>query len=675
VRSRRSSRARGWALPLTAVAAATVAGALLLAGPASPAGAHATLVGTVPAADAVVDAVPSAVELQFDEPVEALDDAVRVFGPGGERADVGTVETADGGATLRAPLDADATGTYTVAWRVTSEDSHTLTGSFVFHNGTQTGAVEVSDSGGGPDNGIVGGIGRWLGLAGTIAAVGAAALALLRSGGPRTDPATPALGDGFDPTAPASGAGNGDATDAAGPGGGNGDAAPRGLGGDGTGTDAGADRAAGAVITPRRGSGALAAGGSGAPAGGVGAPPGGAAAGTLTAAEVRVAERADGALALGTGPAALAVSPAVDAPSALLRTLTVAGALAGAVGAFVTLVAVLAHSVGRGLIDAVSLVTDVAPDSRTGQLALVRIALALAAAAAAAVAPLWRRSPLPALALAAGSRVATSLAGHAWTAPDRGIAVTADLAHLGAVAVWVGGVVALLAVLPLETRDGRVRLATRFSGLALAAAVVVAVSGTVSGWQQVRTLDGLTSTTYGRLLLAKVAGFVVLVVVGWVNRSRLVPLVGRTVAPLQRSLRVETLVAAVVLAVTAALIHQPPARTEATSGPFDTSAVTESAAAPGARVDATVDPAQAGNNDIHLFFYAGEGTEPLTVDAVQVTAATTDVPARRLQVTPVTTNHVTVAGASLPSAGTWTIEVTAVRAGEPLVFTLEVPIA
>jgi hypothetical protein len=63
------------------------------------------------------------------------------------------------------------------------------------------------------------------------------------------------------------------------------------------------------------------------------------------------------------------------------------------------------------------------------------------------------------------------------------------------------------------------------------------------------------------------------------------------------------------------------------------------------------------------------------MDAVQVTAATGDVPARSLQVIPVTPDHVTVAGASLPSPGTWTIEVTAVQAGVPLVFTFEVPIA
>jgi methionine-rich copper-binding protein CopC len=127
-----------------ALVAALVLGAGLLLADASPAGAHATLIGTVPAADAMLDAAPGAVELQFDEPVEVTDGAVQVFGPGGERVDRGTVDT-DDGMTLRAPLDAGDTGTYTVAWRVTSEDSHTITGSFVFHNGTQTGAVTLAD--------------------------------------------------------------------------------------------------------------------------------------------------------------------------------------------------------------------------------------------------------------------------------------------------------------------------------------------------------------------------------------------------------------------------------------------------------------------------------------------------------------------------------------------------
>jgi copper transport protein len=374
----------------------------------------------------------------------------------------------------------------------------------------------------------------------------------------------------------------------------------------------------------------------------------------------------------GRGRDATTGTTATTTAMARLRTLALAGALVGAVGALVALVAMLAESAGRDLVDAVGLVADLTPDTRTGRLGLLRVALGLAAASAAAIVPVWRRSPVPVLVLGGGALAATALAGHAWTAPDRWLAAGSDLVHLGAVAVWAGGLLALLVALPfLPTAHDRLRLASRFSGVAVAAVAVVALSGTVSGWQQLGGLGDLTSTGYGRLLLAKVAGFAVLVTLGWLNRSRLVALVERTAAPLQRSLRVEVLVAAVVLALTAALVHQPPARTESRAEPFDTTATADG----GQVVTATVEPGAAGPNDIHLYFYAGSGNEPLAVDAVQVTAATADVPARRLQVTPINTNHVTVAGASLPSAGTWIIEVTAVQAGQPLVFTIEVPIA
>ena len=603
MRLRAAGRAGALGATATVVAAALLA--VLLLGGATPAGAHATLIGTVPAADGVVDAVPEAVELRFDEPVEVVDDAVQVFGPDGARVDQGVVERQDGGATLVAPIDAVEQGTYTVAWRVTSEDSHTLSGSFVFHDGTRTGAVAVDD-GGSTATDVIGGIGRWLGLAGTMTVIGAVAVALLLG-----RPVRVRDRDGGD--VPAGGAvGGGTATETTG----------------GTGT-------ADAALDPATGAGGTAT-----------------LAGT---ADVR--------------PPAITAT-GVDDARALLRVLAVAGGAVGAVGAFVALLAILAEGAGRNVYDALALVTEAAPDTRTGQLALVRVGLGLATTVAALVPVVWRRLPGLVLALAAATAVVTTIAGHSWTAPDRWVAVVSDLAHLGAVSVWVGGLVALLAVLPLLASDDRARLATRFSAMALVAVVVVAVSGTVSGWQQVRTLDGLTSTSYGRLLLAKVAGFAVLVVLGWANRARLVPLVRRTVAPLRRSLRIELAVAAVVLALTAALVHQPPARTSASDGPYDTSVEADG----GELLSATVEPAQAGSNDIHLYFTDPAGA-PLGVDAVQVTAATTDVPARRLQVTPVTPDHVTVAGASLPSPGTWTIEVTAVQAGEPLVFTFEVPIS
>jgi copper transport protein len=623
------------ALACAAIAVVALALALLF-GNAPSAGAHATLVGTVPAADGVVDAVPDVVELRFDEPVETTDDAVQVFGPGGDRVDRGSVEAVDGGATLRAPVDGDEQGTYTVAWRVTSEDSHTLTGSFVFHNGTRTGAVDVSGAGGGGDTvtDVVGGVGRWLGYAGTLAAVGAATLALLLR---RT------------------GTGGGGAPATSPPGG----TAPLAAGSDDPGARPPGD---GEWPGPRP-----------AGAGDVGSPARAGVGRTAVAlAEGDEADGGDGARDdRGRGPGATAA--ATDATAmARLRTVALAGALVGATGALVALVAMLAESAGRDLAAAVGLVAELAPDTRTGRLGLLRVALGLAAASAAALVPVWRRSPVPVLVLGGGALAATALAGHAWTAPARWLAAASDLVHLGAVSVWTGGLLALLVALPLvPTASDRLRLASRFSGLAVAAVAVVALSGTLSAWQQLDGPGDLTATGYGRLLLAKLAGFVVLVTLGWVNRSRLVALVGRTVAPLQRTLRVEVVVAAVVLALTAALVHQPPARTESRPEPVDTTATADG----GEVLSATVEPATAGPNDIHLYFYAGSGNEPLAVDAVQVTAATADVPARRLQVTPITTNHVTVAGASLPSAGTWVIEVTAIQAGQPLLFTIEVPIA
>jgi copper transport protein len=623
------------ALACAAIAVVALALALLF-GNAPSAGAHATLVGTVPAADGVVDAVPDVVELRFDEPVETTDDAVQVFGPGGDRVDRGSVEAVDGGATLRAPVDGDEQGTYTVAWRVTSEDSHTLTGSFVFHNGTRTGAVDVSGAGGGGDTvtDVVGGVGRWLGYAGTLAAVGAATLALLLR---RT------------------GTGGGGAPATSPPGG----TAPLAAGSDDPGARPPGD---GEWPGPRP-----------AGAGDVGSP---ARAGVgRTAVALAEGDEADGGDGARDDPgrAPGATAGATDATAmARLRTVALAGALVGATGALVALVAMLAESAGRDLAAAVGLVAELAPDTRTGRLGLLRVALGLAAASAAALVPVWRRSPVPVLVLGGGALAATALAGHAWTAPARWLAAASDLVHLGAVSVWTGGLLALLVALPLvPTASDRLRLASRFSGLAVAAVAVVALSGTLSAWQQLDGPGDLTATGYGRLLLAKLAGFVVLVTLGWVNRSRLVALVGRTVAPLQRTLRVEVVVAAVVLALTAALVHQPPARTESRPEPVDTTATADG----GEVLSATVEPATAGPNDIHLYFYAGSGNEPLAVDAVQVTAATADVPARRLQVTPITTNHVTVAGASLPSAGTWVIEVTAIQAGQPLLFTIEVPIA
>lgn len=263
-----------------------------------------------------------------------------------------------------------------------------------------------------------------------------------------------------------------------------------------------------------------------------------------------------------------------------------------------------------------------------------------------------------------GLVLAASVTGHPWTADPRSLAVGADAVHLAAAAIWVGGLVAMVAVIGLI--GDRARLATRFSAVALGAVAVVAVAGSISAIIQVNSWSALVETGYGRLVLAKVAGLVVLASIGWLNRRQLLPVVTQVYAPLRRSMRVELAIAAVVLGLTAALIGQPPPRVTV-SEPVDTEATVD-----GLTTQLVVDPARAGTNDLHLYFYEDSTLAP--VDAVEVTVAIGEVPPRRVEITPVTPSHVSAYGASLSQPGTWTVSVTVVRGGQPTTTDFEVPI-
>lgn len=367
------------------------------------------------------------------------------------------------------------------------------------------------------------------------------------------------------------------------------------------------------------------------------------------------------------GAAALATAAKRErAAGRRLRTLAVVSATAGAVAVAVLLVTQAASATGRSLPGGLGVTWELASGTRTGKLTLARLVALVVAAVLAWLGWVWRRAPWAPVVAVAVSFTATSASGHAWTAERRGLAVVTDVAHLGAVAVWVGGLVAVAAV--FGAVEDRPRLLRRFSGVALVAAVVVAASGTVSGYEQVGSLGALTGTGYGRLLLAKVAGFAGLVGLGWLNRRRLLPALERSASVLVRNVRAEVGIAAAVLAVTAVLIGQAPARVTY-SQPY---AATESVA--NLTVQINVTPARTGTNTIHLYFFDATGVATEQVDAVEVTAATGTIPPRRLAVTPVSPSHVSLYNAALTAPGTWRLAVTVVRAGRPSTVTLEVPI-
>ncbi|HZI38230.1 MAG TPA: copper resistance protein CopC, partial [Acidimicrobiia bacterium] len=234
--------------------------------------------------------------------------------------------------------------------------------------------------------------------------------------------------------------------------------------------------------------------------------------------------------------------------------------------------------------------------------------------------------------LAVGLLLTPGLAGHAATQDLVPLAIVSDVLHVGAVSVWLGGLALLaLAVLPRRVAGELEVVVPRFSRLAFAAVITILVTGTFQSWRQVRSTAALTETTYGRLLIVKVVLFGVVVALGALSRrfvqaryrapaARLSfgpgaatlggsrrPYRGDTprppgadpdseiVAGLRRTVGAETVIAIVVLAVTALLVNAQPARS-ALAQPFSTSMRSDLVL-----VDVTVDPAKAGPADFHLY--------------------------------------------------------------------------
>ncbi len=170
-------------------------------------------------------------------------------------------------------------------------------------------------------------------------------------------------------------------------------------------------------------------------------------------------------------------------------------------------------------------------------------------------------------AAAIGLVVAPALAGHA-LASDRPVwlAFPADLVHTAAAAVWIGGVV-WLGLLAARGRD-LASAAARFTRIALAAIVVLGLSGVARAAAELTSPDEIWSTSYGRLLVLKSVLVAVLLAVGWAS-SRLARRLGdrSTLARFRLSVGGETVLLAGLVAAVAALGSVTPPRNRAEPPP------------------------------------------------------------------------------------------------------------
>jgi copper resistance protein D len=174
-------------------------------------------------------------------------------------------------------------------------------------------------------------------------------------------------------------------------------------------------------------------------------------------------------------------------------------------------------------------------ETQFGLVAEIRLAMAVILGGCLAY---HRFAPARGLALASSIGLIAALAwiGHAGSTPGAAgnLHLTADIFHLAAAAVWIGGLVSLVVLLSVVRHDQSVagaslaRNATqRFSTMGIASVIVIFATGMINAWILVGSWHGLIATGYGRLLILKMASFAVMLLIAAINRFWLTPRLGK----------------------------------------------------------------------------------------------------------------------------------------------------
>jgi copper transport protein len=188
----------------------------------------------------------------------------------------------------------------------------------------------------------------------------------------------------------------------------------------------------------------------------------------------------------------------------------------------------------------------------------VASAVAATGAAAAAIAVADRSAAPFGIVLAVLLLPVPAVAGHALDPGRSWLEVPVDVLHVGAAALWIGGLFALVLVVPREGAPTEIidRVARRFSTFALGAVIAVALTGLIRALAELSAVSQLWTTGYGRAILAKTAIFAALLGLGALSRATVHEGVGR----LRNVLRVELALALALIVAVAILTSLRPGR-------------------------------------------------------------------------------------------------------------------
>ena len=295
--------------------------------------------------------------------------------------------------------------------------------------------------------------------------------------------------------------------------------------------------------------------------------------------------------------------------------------------------------------------------------------LAVLAAAAALLPPVlrgrgerWRGVAL--LALAAAGLTTWPLTGHAAESPLTGAIVAADVVHIAAMAVWLGGLVTLGAFL-LRGAHPRVLgvILPAWSRWAMLAVVWLVGAGTVQAVVQVGSVGALWSTGYGRLVLGKVAILAAVLVAAAFARQlvRRAQVAAGGVSRLRRTVGVEVAATVLVLGLSAVLVQVTPGRSVVGERAARTEkGVSQTLTAPLFTLQYSVYPVELGeNNTVHGHTYTPEG-KPLAAAEWTVTTRLQgqDLEPVSAPMLPLTPRNDAIGALTFPLPGTYEISFT-----------------
>jgi copper transport protein len=348
-------------------------------------------------------------------------------------------------------------------------------------------------------------------------------------------------------------------------------------------------------------------------------------------------------------------------PALVLRRLLPGAWIVAVVGTAAVLTDQLAEA-GVDLPDAFATSFGPAIVERGVPLLIAGLAVAVAARQGG-----WHRPATAVVAAAAaGALIADVLSSHAAAGRNPTIDIVIQSLHVVAVGLWLGGLVGLLLTVrrqPATALTGRT--AKRFSWLATVGIATVAVTGILRAIGEVGSIDGLLSSDFGHLVIAKSGLLGVLALLGAVNHFRNVPAASRVLTGLRRVGTTEILVGGTVLLLSATLVNIAPpssvAAASASPAPSPTPAplvVSGSDFGTSVRLALEVSPGLTGFNTFRATVTDYDTGAPVAADGVTLRfslPARSDVGGSRLDLAPAGAGVFSATGSNLSLDGSWTV--------------------